>query len=165
MRDRNPLVLGWFQKEGTTDTAGLVNVLEVAQKDHTATMQTTHFGHSSLLIIQQGFGLPFGFNAIPPFYFFGFIPGSNLGAGLGAFMGAPAPGIILGAPAPGIIGILGAPPIGGILEDTLPLGNLGAAFLIGNGMNNSFLGVIKTNSGIGLVILVVHGTIKHFVLD
>jgi hypothetical protein len=57
------------------------------------------------------------------YFFFGFIPGINLGAGLGAFMGAPAPGIILGAPAPGIIGILGAPPIGGIFGATLPVGN------------------------------------------
>lgn len=53
-------------------------------------------------------------------YFFGFIPGGNLGAGLGDFIGAPAPGIIGGAPAPGIIGVLGAPPIGGIFGDILP---------------------------------------------
>jgi hypothetical protein len=107
MRNRNPLGLGRFQNWKSTGTAGLVNVLEVAQENHTSTMQTSHFGH-------EGYS----------YFFLGFIPGSNLGAGLGDFIpGAPAPGIILGAPAPGIIGMEGAPPIGGNLGATLPVGN------------------------------------------
>jgi hypothetical protein len=64
------------------------------------------------------------------YFFFGFVPGINLGAGLGDFMGAPAPGIILGAPAPGDIGIEGAPPIGGIFGAIFPgAGALAATFL------------------------------------
>jgi hypothetical protein len=69
-------------------------------------------------------------------YFLGFIPGGNLGNGLGLALGAPAPGIIGGAPAPGIMGVEGAPPIGGILGATFPLGNF---FLGCNDIISSFL--------------------------
>jgi hypothetical protein len=92
-----------------------------------------------------------------PFYFLGFIPGRNLGAGLGGLpLGAPAPGIILGAPAPGIIGVDGAPPMGGILGATFPLGNFGLALFTGNAIINSFFYKFKRPSGITIIIIFVY---------
>jgi hypothetical protein len=47
MRNGNPLVLGRFQDELSTGTAGLVDSFEVTERYHATTMQASHPGHSS----------------------------------------------------------------------------------------------------------------------